>query len=467
MSRRPRRGGMVARVYAFAVATVVLSIVLLFGTIMWFNDPPWMKPVAETLTALARQIGQRHPARAELIAALPAATADLSSRLALYDDTGAVLWRRAGPSPGPPSAAERASADAGRTTMDDLRVVVAVPGHPGVYLVDDRDRPFPDALAVALGGVLMLVLGASLWFARGLARPLRRLEVAARAFGAGDVTARARVRGGGELGAVGAAFDQMAERIALLLRSQRELLADISHELRTPLARIRVALELATEDPDAARDVLADVGVDLSEIDQIIGDLLTVVRLDLPDRAGGVPRVMVSIDELLRRAADRFASVHPGRVLDAVAVPDGVQVRGDAVLLRRALDNLLDNAAKYSAGDASITVTTGTADDQVRIEVIDRGIGMSPDELERAFTPFWRADASRTRGTGGTGLGLALARRVARAHGGDVTLRSAPGAGTTAALLLPAAARPGPCRGARRQGEHRRGACASHPDGQR
>jgi signal transduction histidine kinase len=217
-------------------------------------------------------------------------------------------------------------------------------------------------------------------------------------------------------------------------------MGDVSHELRTPLARIRVALELAAEDPIAATDVLADVGADLDEIDQLINDILTTSRLD-GDHVR-IDREATSVSELVDRASRRFTARHPGRKLERPAddAPGGDRpIHCDPVLLRRALDNLLDNAAKYSDAGTAVTFAVQPNGSSIAFEIVDRGIGMSPAELDRAFTPFWRADGSRARKTGGVGLGLALARRIARAHGGDVTLASHPGQGTTARLEVPLA----------------------------
>ena len=107
------------------------------------------------------------------------------------------------------------------------------------------------------------------------------------------------------------------------------------------------------------------------------------------------------------------------------------------MLLRRVLDNLLDNAVRHGGDGQPVTLRVAADAGAVRFEVVDRGPGLSADELAHVFTPFWRSDGSRTRDTGGVGLGLALAREIARAHGGDVTLDSAPGRGTRAVLRLP------------------------------
>ncbi len=438
-----RRGRLAVRIYAFTVATVVLSIVLVTFLIKITGNPPWLRAYGTTVATLTRQLSERYPTRDALLAHVGDATRAMDGSRAIYQRGGGRLWLDGGSSSASPTADEWRTIERGGTiVIDDDYIIAAIPGHPDLAFVHHPTHHFPGlGFAIALVAMLILVLLSSVWFARGLVRPLRRLEAAAIGFGEGDATTRAQLDRPDELGAVGRAFDSMADRIEQLLRVQRELLADISHELRTPLARIRVAIELATEDPEAARDVLGEVGIDLGEIDQIIDDLLTVVRLDGPSAATRLPHGAVSLDELVGKARDRFASLHPRRALrigghDDAAIHAAV-IRGHGPLLRRALDNLLDNAAKYSPAEVPIVLATWMATDGVVLEVIDRGVGMSADELAHAFTPFWRADDSRSRGTGGVGLGLALARRVARAHGGDVTLRSQPGAGTTASLSLP------------------------------
>jgi signal transduction histidine kinase len=229
----------------------------------------------------------------------------------------------------------------------------------------------------------------------------------------------------------------MADKLDQLLRTQRAMMADISHELRTPLTRIRIALELATADPAAAQQVLDDVGGDLAEIEQIIEDVFVVVQLD---SAAPLRRQPIHLPELIARSVERFRAHHAGRALvvetPAVDADPPARLVGDPALVRRAVDNLLDNAAKYSPVHSEITLRASASPGGWTIDVVDRGIGMTTAEVAQAFTPFWRADESRNRDTGGVGLGLALARRVARAHGGDVVLSSQRAVGTTARITL-------------------------------
>jgi signal transduction histidine kinase len=227
---------------------------------------------------------------------------------------------------------------------------------------------------------------------------------------------------------------------------EKELLANVSHELRTPLARIRVALELAREgDLERARRYLGEIGTDLEELESLLENVLTAARLDLSAGRGepsALPfrRARFAADVLLARAAERFETLHGDHELDLEVPHAPVELFGDAALLRRALDNLLDNAAKYSAPGTPVRLAAAEADGGLAVEVADRGVGIGPEDLARLFTPFFRGDPSRTRKTGGVGLGLALAKRIVEAHGGTIALESEVGRGTTVRVRLPAAA---------------------------
>ncbi|MDC0745047.1 sensor histidine kinase [Polyangium mundeleinium] len=308
--------------------------------------------------------------------------------------------------------------------------------------------PGPPITGPRLITMVLVVVGISSWLlARTLTRPLRRLSTAARAFGGGDLKARAALPNRDELGDVSRAFDEMAERVTELLRAERELLANVSHELRTPLSRIRMALALVAEaegDVAVAQEMLGEIGGDLDELERLISDVLTAARLDFEDVAShaGIPplrRERVDVHDLLTHAASRFRAAHPQRTLRVDVPADLPSVDADPVLLRRVFDNLLENAHKYTEEPAEAVELVARGGEDITVEVVDKGVGISAEDLSRVFRPFFRVDRSRTRATGGLGLGLPLAKRIIDAHGGKIELVSTPNEGTRARVRLPIA----------------------------
>jgi signal transduction histidine kinase len=309
-------------------------------------------------------------------------------------------------------------------------------------------------LLVLIGGFVILVLGA-LITARWIVRPIERLSRTARALGSGDLQARSRLDRADEIGELGHRFDEMAERIAGLLVTEKELLANVAHELRTPLARIGVALDLAGEgDAEAARASLVEIAVDVSELETIVDDILTAMRFEIaPGKAAAqlpLRKSVVPPHEIAAAAAERLRARHPGRPLELVtgAVPE---IHVDPVLFRRVIDNLLENAHKYTPDpsapiELAVDRSTGRSDGRgtgrstgdVVFEIRDRGIGISPEDLPRIFTAFFRGERSRSRETGGVGLGLTLAKRIVEAHGGAIEVTSTVNIGTTVRVSIPA-----------------------------
>ena len=437
-ARRRRR--LVFRVYGFAAVLAIATMAALTILPRYTRSPRYLEPHA----ALAQYLVERWSLRLEdprgFDQMLARVETRLRGKLTLYDAADKLIRANVdgggGPPLDPPTAEEHRELRREKWSLDWGRIVVRSDDGTLIGVYVPARAGFPWSYVLPLGASILVLVGlASMWFTRRLARPLDQLAQAARRFGEGDTAARANLVLHDEVGDVGRAFDEMADRTARLLNSQRQLMGDVSHELRTPLARIRVALELAAEDPAAAQDVLSDVGGDLDEIDQLIADILTTARLD-GDHA--IEREATSVNELADRASRKFRARHPGRALEHTQGDDRA-ILCDPLLLRRALDNLLDNAAKYSDAASCVKLAIQPNGTSVAFEIVDHGIGMSPAELDLAFTPFWRADDSRTRKTGGVGLGLALARRIARAHGGDITLSSHPGRGTVARLEVPLA----------------------------
>jgi signal transduction histidine kinase len=292
------------------------------------------------------------------------------------------------------------------------------------------------------------IVGLLIW--RTLVSPLQKIAAAARAFGEGNMAARTGVDRADEIGQVAEAFDEMSERVSRSREAERELLASMSHELRTPLARIRVAVDLAAEgDCETARASLVDVAEDLDEMEALMSTIFSTTRLQMAAAARdgqSVPlqRSDVDLPALVAKAVAHQRTQHPGRIysLDVRARPTVRWIRADAILVRRTIENLLDNAHKYSPEGAPVTVEVAEEAGSFRVVVTDRGFGIDPGDLPRIFTPFFRADRSRARATGGVGLGLALAKRVVEAHGGHIAVSSLLDTGTTLTFTLPILDRP-------------------------
>jgi signal transduction histidine kinase len=363
--------------------------------------------------------------------------------VSVYDGAGALLASNVQPplEPVPPAELRRLEGGPRHVEKRGFAFAALLSAGRGHLVVSGAPRE-----GVLLRGALFIVLVlivlalGSIPLARSISSPVERLTGAARALGAGDLTARSNVRAPGEVGELASAFDEMAARLEGLVRGEKELLANVSHELRTPMARIRVALALAEEgDVARARQALGEIGEDLGELERLVDEILAAARLDLAG-AGGLPLHLAPLDvgALLDDAAARFRAHQDGRTLEVLAVEGLPAVEGDAALLRRLLGNLLDNAAKYSEAPAPVTLSARAAPGGLLLEVRDQGIGIDPADLPRLFTPFFRTDRSRARGTGGVGLGLALARRIAEAHGGSIGAAAAAGGGTIFSVTLPA-----------------------------
>lgn len=300
-----------------------------------------------------------------------------------------------------------------------------------VHLVPRQARP-PPLPWIAIGVLLALgvATGAQL---RPLERDLQRLAHAAQAFGAGDRQVRVRLDPHTPAGELGGRFDAMADRIAGLLASREELLRSVSHELRTPLHRLRFAAQLlATEpDPQAREAQLEALQRDLDELDALVGELLAWGRLD---HAGPGRWEPVPLSPLLQELLTDAVRLRPGLCTEGPIGPT-TQPPGDPALLRRALSNLITNAARHAT--SRIAVIVEATDHAVTIHVDDDGPGIPAEDRRRVLEPFVRLDDARSRDAGGAGLGLALADRVAQAHRGTLEVDRAALGGARLSLRLP------------------------------
>ena len=442
-----RRSRLFWRVYGHGLLLLLLAM-LAVGAVGWAlgRALPTREP-ARLASYVASRLAELAPEPARLRAELDQLRDGFGVEMTVYGPDGRLLGSNVDPPLAPVPVDRMGRLDPGPFHLPGRGFAFAalLPRGQGHLVLTGAPREGALTRAgISIAVVLLVLALGSIPLARSISTPVERLTAAARALGAGDLTARARVRAPGEVGELAAAFDDMADRLERLVRAEKELLANVSHELRTPLARVRVALELAEEgDVARARRALGEIGDDMAELERLVDEILAAARLDLGG-ADALPLHLekVAVGEVVEEAAERFRARHAGRALEVVVAEGLPEVEGDAALLRRLLGNLLDNAAKYSDAGTTVTVAARAADagGGVALEVRDQGIGVAAEDLPRLFTPFFRTDRSRARGTGGVGLGLALAKRIAEAHGGSIGAESAPGAGTTFRVALPPAA---------------------------
>lgn len=321
---------------------------------------------------------------------------------------------------------------------------------PGILLPPGRPGPQP-TLPILAG--LFAALAFSALLAAYVSRPIRALHGALAAAGRGELDVRAANTIGGrrdELADLGHAFDRMADQLQAVLSSQQRLLHDVSHELRSPLARQQLALDLARQQPDKSEACMLRLERELTRMDTLVGELLTLSRLD--SGAGSMTEEEVDVGELLAGIVEDagFEAEQRGRRLKLLGGELNATVRGRPELLHRAIENVVRNAIQHTAPDtevvvqAEIVATTDAPQNrrvlaprlpELHLTIIDNGPGVADEDLPRLFEPFYRGSDSRKRD--GHGLGLAIAQRVIHAHGGQISAQTQKGGGLRVHIVLP------------------------------
>jgi hypothetical protein len=322
-------------------------------------------------------------------------------------------------------------------------VLIATHGRPGRLMVSLRfpdqgwlnlrlemPPPRPWHSETFLFAFVLMTLAAvalTLWAVRRLTRPVTALAQAADRLGR-DVNAPPLPETGpAEVATAARAFNTMAERIRRFVGDRTQMLAAIGHDLKTPITRLKLRAEFLDDD-EQRRKMLAD----LDEMEAMIAATLAFAR----DDSRREPSVPVDLASLCRTVLDEAADASPDHAeLITYTGPEHLTVAARPGSLKRALANLVGNAVAY--GGSAMLRLASPVGGVVRITVEDDGPGVPPEELENVFQPFRRLEASRNRETGGTGLGLPIARNIFRAHGGDVVLRNRPGGGLSAQATLP------------------------------
>jgi two-component system sensor histidine kinase CpxA len=345
-------------------------------------------------------------------------------------------------------------------TLDGKRytVVLELPPGPRVFFGPHEIPGLGITIAVISSGLMCYLLAWS------MTSPVTRLRKAAQSLAAGDLSARTGAPASGrhdEMTELMRDFDRMAERIEGLVDSQSRLLKDVSHELRSPLARLSVALGLARQraasevDPEVAPELessLNRIELEADRLNQLIQRLLTISRLE--SGTDGIRKIRLSLRELVEQVAHDAEYESPGRgcrvtssvdlsVDSPAEAADEFLVEADPDLLRSAVENVVRNATRYTAEGTTVEVRLerqqSVKGGEVVVRVLDSGPGVPDEALQKIFEPFYRLDDARNRQTGGAGLGLSIADRAIRLHGGQLRASNRKEGGLEVEIRIPAA----------------------------
>lgn len=359
--------------------------------------------------------------------------------------------------PAPPGS-RRHTAAASRTGSPEVRqgkrgLAVTMPLGGEYVVMAEMPRPSPAArifdphnivlrlaLTFLIAGVVCYLL------ARSLTAPIRKLRAATQQLARGQLDTRVGPdlgAPGGEIGDLAGDFNNMAGRIEKLVESRHRLIRDISHELRSPLARLSVALGLARRSAgEQSRDSLDRIEQEAERLNDLIGELLSLSRMEESDRS--LPQEAVDLEQLVQeiiRDADYEARNRSQGV--ELHASEKLTVAGSEEILRRAVENVIRNAVRYTGEETAVEVTLQRrregANEHAVLTVRDHGPGVPASELQNLFRPFYRVGHARERQSGGVGVGLAITDRAVKLHGGSVSASNAPDGGLLVEIVMPLA----------------------------
>jgi signal transduction histidine kinase len=320
----------------------------------------------------------------------------------------------------------------GRGTFSGRHYYVTPAPNGGTYLFAWKLTERMRTAHLLVPAVLLLLMATVVFAAHGFLRrlllPLRWLGEGVARLSEGHLDVVVPKRSADEFGALTEAFNRMVGRVKEMIQTRDQLLLDVSHELRSPLTRLKVALELVAD-----RDMKARMTADVAEMEVMIGELLELERL----REGrGISTTRQNIVSLVNEVAQNYKERPPGVRL-CLTTPE-ILLDVDTDRMRMVIRNLLENAVKYSLPDSRPVEVSATQDGQtVAIRVTDDGPGIPERDMSSLFEPFFRVDRSRSKKTGGYGLGLSISKRIAEAHGGTIAVENNPRRGATFVVTLP------------------------------
>jgi heavy metal sensor kinase len=326
-------------------------------------------------------------------------------------------------------------------TENGIQFGILQVGRP-VGEVDATMRQLALLLALAVPLTLLVASAGGLFLAGRALDPIDRITRAAAAIGADDLSRRLNFRGSrDEVGRLAATFDRMLDRLDRSFRRQRQFTADASHELRTPLTMLASEIDLGLErkrTPAEYQELLRSLREDAARMTQLVGELLTLARADAGQQL--LTREELDLGELISSVVQ---AMQPLALQRGVQLSEHVQPRvtvsGDQTRLAQLVINLVDNALRYTSAQGRVNVAVSSQAGWAELRVEDAGVGIAAEHLPHLFERFYRADTARARTDGGSGLGLAIAHWITEAHGGQISVESEVGHGSTFIVRIPLA----------------------------
>ena len=337
---------------------------------------------------------------------------------------------------GPPPTGERASAP---LVVDGNRLgTVVVSATSGALLTPEESnlRRSLDRLHLAAGGAAILAaLLVAFLLAQALSRSLRRIRLTAERVERGDLAARVELGGDPEVRSVGRALNRLAETLEHEEEIRKSSVADLAHELRTPVNGLLARIEAAQDGILSGPENLAAMHVETLRLARLLDDLARLAEAERPGLL--IEKRVLDLAEVGRREADAFGPLFATKGVGFSTELEPVAVQGDADRLGQVVSNLLSNALRYTEPGGRVDLRVRREERSAVLEVADTGVGISPEDLKHVFKRFWRGEKSRSRATGGAGIGLAIVHELVRGHDGRIDVDSRPGVGSTFRVSLP------------------------------
>ncbi|MCS6888925.1 MAG: ATP-binding protein [Chloroflexus sp.] len=444
--RPPRIFNLMLTAFALVIVLGISGMVISFWLVTRWSDPAqirWMeaemaaREQAARLASYYQQTGSWRGVERQL-GPLPQGFGDIEGTVSLLDANGRVVAGRRRPFMVRGNEAVRRIP----ITVGDQQVgtlVISVVDTDEAFPVGSFNRrPLLLGMLGAGAGLMAILLGMAAVFSRRISAPLRQISAAAHAIADGDHSSRVQPANVRELAELAESFNRMAAALQQADQQRRQLTADIAHELRTPLSIIKGRLEglqdgVYEADAEQIETLLAEVAL----LERLINDLHLLALAD----AGQLPlyREIVAPVMLVNEAVRSFAQSAAERDirLTASTADDLPDIEVDPQRIAQVLGNLISNALRHTPAGGIVSVTVAAEPNGVIFRVSDTGPGIAPADLPHIFDRFYRADRARTRSSGGAGLGLAIARRLVEAHGGQIWAESELGRGTTVSFRLP------------------------------